>query len=77
MNLILLGSYFEKVDEFSKLNYLIEEQLRTFQQDEARVVVSPVQMLNIEPSVEEAEIVGKSIQMKVFNGDTEDVEDDK
>ena len=27
--------------------------------------------------IEEAEMVGKSIQMKVFNGDKEDVEDDK
>lgn len=54
----------EKVNEFANLNYLLEEQLRTFQQDEARVVVSPVQMLNIEPSVEEAEIVEREIKKK-------------
>jgi hypothetical protein len=54
----------EKVNEFANLNYLLEEQLRTFQQDEARVVVSPVQRLTIEPNVQEAEIVETEIKKK-------------
>lgn len=54
----------EKVNEFSDLNYLLEAQLNPFQIDEARVVVSPVQILNIEPNVEEAEIVETEIKKK-------------
>lgn len=54
----------EKVNEFANLNYLLEEQLNPFQIDEARVVVSPVQILNIEPNVQEAEIVENEIKKK-------------
>jgi hypothetical protein len=54
----------EKVNEFADLNYLLEAQLNPFQIDEARVVVSPVQMLNIEPNVQEAEIVETEIKKK-------------
>jgi len=54
----------EKVNEFADLNYLLEEQLNPFQIDEARVVVSPVQILNIEPNVQEAEIVETEIKKK-------------
>jgi hypothetical protein len=54
----------EKVDEFAELNYLLDEQLRTFACDETKTVTSPVQYLNIKPNVKDAEIVEGEIVRK-------------
>jgi len=54
----------DKVNEFTELNYLLDEQLRTFVEDEAKTIDSPVQYLNIKPNVKDSEIVEGEIVKK-------------
>ena len=54
----------EKVNEFAELNYLLDAQLRTFVEDEAKTIDSPVQYLNIKPNVVDAEIIEGEIVKK-------------
>jgi hypothetical protein len=51
----------EKVNEFAELNYLLDEQLRTFTIDEAPAIVAPVQILEIKPNVVDTEIIEEKL----------------
>ena len=51
----------EKVSQFAEMNNLLELKVSTFAIDEAKFVISPVQMLNIVPNVVDAEIIEEEI----------------
>ena len=51
----------EKISQFAEMNPLLELKVSTFTQDEAKFVISPVQMLNITPNVVDAEIIEEEI----------------
>jgi hypothetical protein len=51
----------EKISQFAEMNPLLELKVSTFTEDEAKFVISPVQMLNITPNVVDAEIIEEEI----------------
>ena len=51
----------EKINEFAEMNPLLELKVVSFKIDEAKYVISPVQMLNITPNVVDAEIIEEEI----------------